>query len=152
MIQIGHRFRFQLAITLLVVVGACSTGTSDPKQIVRRYMEKLDRMPANLRRVALMRKICDVDNRAPVTEVMNQEYYGVYQLADDPSVDASAMKVLIDTIRLVTGCNARIESVRGSYSKNQSIVVELPKFESDSSNGVFCDCINRYYEDKSLLR
>ncbi len=115
-------------------------------------MEKLDRMPANLRRVALMRKICDVDNRAPVTEVMSQEYYGVYQLADDPDVDASAMKVLIDTISLVTGCNAKIESIRGSYSKNQSIVVELPRFESDSSKEVFCDCINRYYEDKSLLR
>ena len=152
MIHISHRFRCQLAMTLLVVVGACSTSTSDPKQIVRRYMEKLDRMPANNKRVELMRKICDVDNEAPVTEVMNQEYYGVYQLADDPNVDASAMKVLIDTIRLVTGCNAKIESVRGSYSKNQSIVVELPRFASDSSKKAFCDCISRYYEDRPVLK
>lgn len=146
------RFKCHVAIALVIILGACSCCTPNPRLIVRRYMEDLDRSTVSNRRQALMKTVCAFNSKAKATveEVLSREYYGIYQLADDPYVDAAAMRLLMDTLERETECVATYESGLTTYFPDQGTVVWAPRFPSDSTSAAYCDCILQYYLRKPV--
>ena len=152
MIQYCHRLKCQVAIALVVVLGVCCCCTPNPRLIVRRYMEDLDRSTVSDRRLALMKSVCAFNSKATVTgkELSERELVGIYQLADDPYVDAAAMRLLMDTLERETECVDSYESGLATYFPDQGIVVWAPRFKSDSTSAAYCDCILQYYLRKPV--
>ncbi|MBP6510206.1 MAG: hypothetical protein KA339_06580 [Candidatus Kapabacteria bacterium] len=115
-------------------------------------MEDLDRSTVSDRRQALMKTVCAFNSKAKATgkEVSDREVSGIYQLADDPYVDAAAMRLLMDTLERETECVDSYESGLATYFPDQGTVVWSPQFKSDSSSAAYCDCILQYYLRKPV--